>query len=280
MSNDSDTVKLFVGTDPNGCDTESLAVLEYSARLHCSMPLEIEFMKISKEGFWSGWNSQLWATPFSGFRWGVPARCGYKGKAIYCDSDFIFMDDLANLWNQKFEPGKAVMAKGGQHGWRYCLAFWNCEEAQKYILPIDRLRSVPEAHSRMMHFFMTNPALVQQFKGNWNCVDGEDYQDLKDPDIRAIHYSSMQHQPQLKYALPRLAQKGQKHWFDGQVETHWRQDLINLFDKMLDKAIEANYNPRNYETNEEMISYAKQSQAGYSSAHQWVKKPPEQKIEF
>src|SRR5690606_40467994 len=46
--------------------------------------------------------------------WGIPAFCDYQGKAIYMDTDMIVLCDLAELWNLEFEPGKAVMAKGGQ----------------------------------------------------------------------------------------------------------------------------------------------------------------------
>ena len=90
-------IKLFVGCAPNGEDAESQMVLEYTAKKHSSMAVEITWMKHEKEGFWSGWESQTWATPFSGFRWGIPAACKGKGQAIYMDSDMIIIGDLAEL---------------------------------------------------------------------------------------------------------------------------------------------------------------------------------------
>lgn len=274
------TIRVFVGTAANGEDAESQAVLEYTLRKHSSLPVEIEWMKMSRDpsSFWytepnapGAWQTQTWATPFSGFRWGIPAFCNYEGKAIYCDSDFIFMSDIAELWNQDFEPGKAVMAKGGENSWRYCLAVWNCEEAQKWLLPIERLRFVPESHQRMMGFFSQNMQIVQQFKGNWNCIDGENYQNLNDPEIKAIHYSDMGSQLHLKYAIPRLKAKGQTHWFDGQVRTHWRIDLQQLFDSLLEEARVNGFSVENYLPNDYYGAYNKQSQAAYTSGHQWSK---------
>ena len=63
-------IKLFVGTAPNGEDAESQMVLEYTARKHCSMPIDIVWMKHSNDpmDFRAGWKSTTWATPFSGFR--------------------------------------------------------------------------------------------------------------------------------------------------------------------------------------------------------------------
>ena len=120
----NDVVKLFVGVSSNGEDAESQAVLEYSVRKNSSMPVEIVWMKQTNDESSPlyGWATYTWATPFSGYRWAVPELCGFKGKAIYCDSDFIWLDDIAKLWNQEFEPGKVVMAKAGDNAWRYCCA--------------------------------------------------------------------------------------------------------------------------------------------------------------
>lgn len=272
------TVRVFVGTAANGEDAESQAVLEYTLKKHSSLPVEIEWMKMSRDpsSFWytepgarGAWQTQTWATPFSGFRWGIPAFCNYEGQAIYMDSDMIIRADIAELWNQPFEEGKVVMAKGGGEGWRYCVAKWDCKAAEKWLLPIDRLRAVPEAHQRMMHFFASNPNIVQPFQGNWNCIDGEQYLSLDHPDIKIIHYSDMGTQMHLKHAIPRLKEAGMTHWFDGQVRPHWRSDLTELFEKSLQEAKDNGYHPDNYIPDNFYGQYNKQPQAGYASGHQW-----------
>ncbi|MBE9011745.1 hypothetical protein IQ250_16190, partial [Pseudanabaenaceae cyanobacterium LEGE 13415] len=48
------------------------------------------------------------ATAFSLARWAIPEWCQYQGRAIYCDSDQIAMQDIAELWN--YELGESVIA--------------------------------------------------------------------------------------------------------------------------------------------------------------------------
>jgi len=244
------TIKVFVGCAANHEDIESQAVLEYTLRKHASEDVEITWMKLSanpESFFYSnpklniGWNSRQWATPFSGFRWSIPAQCNFQGKAIYMDSDFIVKADIAELWNQEFEPGKMIMSKGGEHLWRFCCSLWNCEVAKHHVLSLSTLRTDPSSFKQMHQYMKRNRNLMQQFRGNWNCLDGEKYADLNNPEVKAIHYTSMPHQPQLKHALPRLKAEGRAHWFKGTVRPHWRADLQKMFDDLLQEAIESGY---------------------------------------
>lgn len=256
-----DTVRIFVGCDPNGADAESQAVLEWSIRKFSSLPVEITWMKLSRDPtspYYSdpetgtGWNTRQWATPFSGFRWSIPEVCNFNGRAIYMDSDIIVLADIAKLWRQNINPGKCVLAKGASASWRYCVSLWDCMAAKKHMRqPLELWKRNPDFHNQQVTYFKNHPELVQPFIGNWNCLDGETYEYLgnlvdEHPDIKAIHYTSMAHQPQLKYAIPRLAKNNQKHWFDGQVQRHWREDLIAMFDKLLDEAINEGYGPQRY----------------------------------
>lgn len=267
-------IKLFVGTDPNGDDAESMMVLEYSARKHCSQPLDIVWMRMSDDpnSFWNGWDASEWATPFSGFRWAIPEYCNYEGQAIYMDSDMMILSDLNNLWKQKFrdDPRAVVMAKGGEDTWRFCVCMWDCYMAKNHITPVSEMKTDPYAHRKMMGYFSENFDRVQPFKGNWNCLDGED---KKIEDIDILHYTDMSTQFHHKYVQKRYAGTNYQHWFDGEIRPHWRKDLQELFDKMYNEALEAGYKVENY-IPDHRIEYEKQSQAGYGSrfvAHKWSK---------
>lgn len=247
----SDLIRVFVGCAANHEDAESQAVLEWSIRKHTDRPVEVVWMKLSRDpnSFWysdnaKGWQTVHWATPFSGFRWAIPAYCEFQGRAIYMDSDVIVMDDLAKLFDQKFEPGKSVMAKGSG-SWRYCVSLWDCEAVKPHMMPIDQLRKDANSHRTMSGRFSGAP-WVQPFVGNWNCLDGEKFTNLNDPSVKAIHYTVMANQPQLAYAIPRLEAQGRKHWFNGQVKPHWRQDLIKLFDDLLKEAEREGYTVDRY----------------------------------
>ena len=80
----------------------------------------------------------------------------------------------------------------------------------------------------------------------------------------------MNHQPHLKHAIPRLESSGQKHWYDGKIEKHWRQDVIDLFDSYYEEAILSGMRVEDY-IPDDFISYNKLSQKDYKNAHEFVR---------
>lgn len=261
-------IRIFVGCAPNHEDAESQAVLEWSITKHASDIFQIFWMKHSDDpnSFWHGWDSSLWATPFSGFRWGIPAACDYHGKAIYMDSDVIVLGDIAELWNQRVPNGKVALAKGGG-SWRYCVSLWDCAAMEGVVFPINRLRRVSTSHREMVQYMASHPHMTEQFMGDWNCLDGVGHSDLRDGKMKALHYTDMRTQPQLQHALPRLAAQGRKHWFDGEVIKHPRADVRNLFNEYLAEAIKNGFTVEKYCTDPLIVPPSKASMAGYMGAH-------------
>lgn len=243
-----ETIRIFVGCAPAGLDAESQSVLEWSIRKHASLPVEITWMSKSADpaSLWhagpGGWRTDSWATPFSGFRWSVPAACDYEGRAIYLDSDFIVLADIAELWGQEFAPGRFIMSKSGSSS-RICCSLWDCEAAKNVLPSLDRLRANSGQHRAMT---LTLAAYAQPFAGDWNCLDGAGYDDLTDRRLKALHYTAMHSQPHLTHALPRLAAEGRKHWFKGAVRRHPRADVIALFDGLLAEAGANGYGVERY----------------------------------
>jgi len=260
-------IKVFVGCSV-GDDLESQAVLEFSLRKHSSAPIEIVWMQQSGDPAspFYGWQTRAWSTPFSGFRFLVPALCNYEGRALYTDSDVIFRADIVQLWRQRFAPGKCVIAKGGRDAWRLCVSLWDCAAAKPHMMTPEGLKR-SGSHQEMIRRFANR--LTQPFVGNWNCVDGEGYKSLDDPEIKALHYSQESTQPHLRYAIPRLAREGRKHWFDGTVEKHWRPDLVALFDRTLKEAVAAGFKPENYAPAQPFGPYRIASHKKYTG-HRWA----------
>lgn len=249
---DKKPIKIFVGCDPNNCDLEQMMVLDYSIKKHTSEPYEIIWMQLSKDpaNFWysnpekkEGWNTEKWVTPFSGFRWAIPAYCNYEGRAIYMDGDVIVLSDIANLWKHPINPESIVVAKGEPFVKRLCVAMWDCKKAKDFLPSIDQMKADPDAHSKLMNMIGENPKLVTPFNDNYNCLDGED---LPISDIKILHYTDIDTQFSHAYSIPRLISEGSKHWFDGEVNAHWRQDLVALFDQYYKEAIESGLSLENY----------------------------------
>lgn len=248
-------IRIFVGCAPNHEDAESQAVLEYTLRKHASEEVQITWMRLSRNPtspFYCdvagglGWRTERWATPFSGFRWAIPELCNYEGRGIYTDSDVMFFADVAELWRQEIPEGKVVLAKGGQHGWRYCVSVWDCERMQARLPHFNYLRSDPDAHSKLCNFFKAHPELVQQFEGNWNCLDGERLP-LNDPQLKALHYTDMSTQPHLAFAMTRLQGKGKRHWYNGPIRMHPRVDVEMRFYELLLEADKNGFPVSKYE---------------------------------
>jgi len=252
----SPLVRVFVGCAPDHDDLESQSVFEWSLRKHSSMPVDVVWMQLSsnpESPFYSdldisaGWNTKVWATPFSGFRWAVPALCNFEGQGIYFDSDFIIFGDIAELWETEFEPNKIIQSRSGRD-WRLCCSKWDCAAAKTEIPPFARLQKDSQSHRALTSKFGPGCHHIQPFPENqkWNNLDGRDGISLADPSLKALHYTCMGTQPQLPYALKRLASAGRRHWYDGKVSQHPRKDVRDGFAELLKEAIENGYGPERY----------------------------------
>lgn len=233
-------LRIFVGTSPNHEDVELEAVLEWSLRKHASDDVEIFWMKLTRgHPALDGWDTSAWATPFTPFRWIVPELCDFTGRAIYCDVDFLFLDDPATLINQPIPDGKIALSKSPT---RTCCTVWDCAAAREWLPPIEKMKREPEIHRRLRDM-MRDRGLTAQFERNWNCLDGEKMPVEK---IQALHFTSMPHQPHLERARERLAKAGRVHWFDGIPNRHWRRDVIELFERYFVEAERLGYTPDRY----------------------------------
>lgn len=263
-------IKVFVGCDPNDCDLEQMMVLDYSLRKHSSLPLEIHWMQLSRDphSFWfsdpakkQGWRTDTWATPFSGFRWAIPAFCEFSGKAIYMDADVIVLSDIAELWATPFEPGKVVMAKGGGESWRFCVSMWDCAAAKSQLPTLADLRGKPETHQQLRKHYKRHTETIQSFDTQFNNIDGEG---VSIEQIKILHYSDMGTQFSHGRAMARLQSEGGTHWFDGAVMAHPRQDLQALFDDYYQQALDAGYSLDSYRVKQVFGAFPKHSQKGYT----------------
>ncbi len=241
----ADPIRLFVACAA-GADAESQAVLEYTARALTPRPLEITWMHQARKGFWSGWNCASWRTPFTGFRWGVPAACSYAGRAIYTDSDFIFRADLAELWDQPIPGALLIRRPDGKLATSAML--FDCGRMRAHVPDIGKLKAMPDQDKQCRAYLAEHRELMAAFDGDWNCTDLKGYGPIDDPRIKAIHYSRIETQPQLRHAVARLKAQGRSHWYTGEVFPHWRADLAELFDRLLAEAAAAGYPASRYET--------------------------------
>lgn len=244
-----DPIRIFVGCSANGEDAEAAMLLEYTLRKHASKPLLITWMMLSRDvrSPWyseplkkEGWNTAGWATPFSAFRFAVPHVCGYKGRAIYLDVDMLAMADIAELWGQEIPSGKAVLTKDAEH---LCVVLFDCRAAASHLPAFEALRRTPGLYRQARKNLAP---VMAPFNGEWNCRDGERFKSIEDPAIKILHFTEVPTQPHLKWAVPRLAATGQRHWNNCKARPHPRADVQPLVDRLYAEAIEAGYKVENY----------------------------------
>ena len=223
----SEKVKIFIGSSSNGEDSFIENIYEYSLRKNCSVDLDITWMRQNKEGVWSHNNTQMWSTPFSGFRWFIPEMCNFKGRAIYTDCDMINFKDMVDLFTVDMY-NKPIAARKGQRfgGHEFCVMVFDCERIQDMLIPITRQKNIPEYHHRMIHKFSGNSELVEDLDPRWNCLDGED---RKIDDIWQLHWTNMATQP------------WRPGWYVGEQKPHPRPDLVSLLNEMHQEAKDAGY---------------------------------------
>jgi hypothetical protein len=241
----SETIRLFVGCAA-WADAESQAVLEYTARSLSSLPIDIVWMSQSKKGLWSGWNTGGWKTPFTGYRWAIPSVCGYQGKAIYTDSDFIIRADLAELWRQDV-PG-AMLLRSTDGKLQTSAILFDCAKCKGIVPPLAELKAMSAQDKHVRDYLRHHREVLGQFAGNWNCIDAKGVVNIQDPSIKAIHYSRMEMQPHLAHAKARLAREGHQHWYTGPTGPHRSAALMALFEELLGEAITAGFTLDRYRT--------------------------------
>ena len=231
----SDTIRLFIGTSPNGEDYEAEAVAAYTAHKFSSLPIEITWMRLAKAGPYAGWRAcRQGVTPFSSFRWSPPSLCGFEGRAIYTDVDFIFHADLAELWREDI-PGVIVTKRPKPAGKvKTCCTLFDCAKAKGHIADLDGLKRMDDPQGFYSNYFKDRPELVSNYaSGEWNAHDAFD---LSNPRLKATHYTRIETQLHLRHAIPRLKKQGRSHWYTGPVFEHPNPALQSHFDAMLAEA--------------------------------------------
>jgi len=214
-------IKLFIGTSANGEDRLAEAAYEYTLRKNTDRDLEIIWMRQTNDSssFWSNFNTTRWATPFSGFRWGIPEYCKYEGKAIYTDVDMLNFYDIGKLYELPMFD-KPVLAREG----RTCVMLFDCTKFKDWDIPD---KSNPTYHEDIYKFFLTNN-IMGYLSPSWNCLDG----DVKIPKL--LHYTNMSTQP------------WKPSWYKGVTKPHDKPELEKLFWDTLEEARKAGYHEDNY----------------------------------
>jgi hypothetical protein len=231
----NDPIRLFIGSSANGEDSAIEMAYEYTLRKNTKRELHITWMRqnTDKASQWGGWDTHLWPTPFSGFRWAIAEVCGFEGRAIYTDVDMLNYRDIGELWDIDMN-NKPIAARRGTRfgGHEFCVSVIDCKLISEHIAIISRMKTLANYHQRMIHYFSGNEDLVQELDPRWNVLDGENY---KISDIWQLHFTNMATQP------------WQPAWFTGIPQDHPRKDIVAEFNNAYAAAEASGMKPHVYD---------------------------------
>lgn len=203
-------IKLFIGSEPRMW--LGAAVLKYTINKYASVPVEIHEMDYSLEdSAWHDWRigrepgvpalrdrnpetgELVWFTDFTCFRWAVPERCGFKGRAIYNDVDQIYLGDVKELWDLDME-GKALLSLTVNET---SVLLMDCEK----FANLDWWPSIQEMKDSnwgIKHYIklLWENDMYGSLPTKWNCLDGRGYTENW---TRLLHYTDMSGQPWRPY---------------------------------------------------------------------------------
>lgn len=217
MSNAShtDIIRVFIGHDHR--EPDATKVCEESIRRHTEAPVLIEHLDLQalrRSAMYRRWSYQNsdsvqvdglddrpFSSEFSFSRFLIPALCQWRGKAIFCDSDFMFREDISHLWDE-FNPGYAVQVAKQNYAsdspvkkrlnvpqenyerknWS-SLILWNCEHPANTRLTTYSVNSQPGWWLHGFRWLDDND--IGSVLSQWNWIEGT----TQGTDPLAVHFT-------------------------------------------------------------------------------------------
>ena len=181
-------LNFFIGYDSK--EDIAYRVCKNSLLRKSSINLKIISLKIDEliaKNFYHRAKDPLASTEFTYTRFLIPALMNYKGWAIFCDCDFIFLEDIANLFKDindskavycvqhDYKPKERHKMDGQKQtiyprkNWSSFIVF-NCEHPSNKKLNIDLVNS--ESGSFLHQFKWLSDDEIGSLDERWNWLEG------------------------------------------------------------------------------------------------------------
>lgn len=211
----SDILPVYIGYDER--EDAAYRVCRYSISRHSSLPVyhmpldqrTLRYTGLFDRPAWvdgktriDGRDGKPFSTDFSFTRFLVPMLAQYRGWALFCDCDFLFTRDIAELFALA-EPDKAVMVVKHEHvpverekmdgipqtvyrrkNWS-SLVLWNCEHPSNKRLTVESVNRQPGSWLHAFEWLKDDE--IGALPLSWNWLSG--VSEPTDPTPAAIHYT-------------------------------------------------------------------------------------------
>jgi hypothetical protein len=180
----------------------SVRILEYSIRKHASMTVQVLPMHLSGATIPTPRETHNRPrTPFSFQRFLVPELAGYRGRAIYLDSDMQVFNDIRHLWSLEFKGGDVLAAREPEETGRkpqFSVMVLNCDTL-RWSLPdiVDKLDSGSLTYEQLMVDMKVANRIRADISPCWNSLE-----QFEPGRTALVHYTDMNTQPWVSTANP------------------------------------------------------------------------------
>jgi hypothetical protein len=188
-------VKVYVGSQEE--QMLAVKVLEYSIRKNASLPVEVMPLFKSKITYpMPKEPSNRPRTPFSFQRFTIPELNGFKGKAIYVDSDMQVFVDIKDLWARDMKGVDILSASemtGTTRRPQFSVMLLNCDRLQWSVTDIVNMLDRGELnYEQLMYEMRVARSIEPSIEKEWNSLEHYDIGKTK-----LLHYTDMTRQPWL-----------------------------------------------------------------------------------
>jgi lipopolysaccharide biosynthesis glycosyltransferase len=197
-------IKLFIGYDSS--EDEAAQVCAFSVKKNASQEIKVYFIKkeeMSAIGCYYRSEDNLSSTEFTFTRFLVPYLSNYNGWSIFCDCDFLWIEDISELIKLKndkyavmcvqhdYKPSNNFKMDGKKQliyprkNWS-SMVLWNCSHpANKKIT----LEDINKRDGKFLHRFgWLKDYEIGSIPFNWNWLVGWYKEDLLNKP-KALHFT-------------------------------------------------------------------------------------------
>ena len=185
-------VRVFVGSQEE--QMLAVKVLEYTIRRHASMTVQVTALHHNDISFKTPKEvCNRPRTPFSFQRFTIPQLAGYRGRAIYVDSDMMVFRDIREVWTLPFD-GADVLAVGATDSDRrpqFSVMMLDCD--QLHWTPdsiVDLLDRGQYTYEQLMYEMKLARHVKASIPAEWNSL--ERYEPGR---TGLLHFTDMHSQP-------------------------------------------------------------------------------------
>jgi lipopolysaccharide biosynthesis glycosyltransferase len=196
--------KIFVGYDSREVPAYNACVksIKDNSKAEINV-IELNTNKLKQSNIYTRSEDPLSSTEFTFSRFLIPHLCNYNGWCLFCDCDFIFLEDVEKLFSladdrfavmcvqHNYEPTNKIKMDGKvQHlyprkNWS-SLVLWNCSHPSNKKLTPDIVNT--QTGQYLHRFSWLRDDEIGAIPLQWNWLVGW-YEEPKDGSPKALHFT-------------------------------------------------------------------------------------------